>query len=268
MIKLINLLSELMEVSPKKAGEEERDAQAAGAGSFTGTNQLNTAQQEKRKQMGVPPEAVSIGFGRWADKQGNMIGKTVKGKFMPVKADDAQKATQRGGQYADQQRTQQARTQKAAQDAEQEKNLSPEKRKERTVQGAAQRLQQSKMGYNPKTGGRSREMEDLVYKLSNDKNSKFPNPNPNPKTEQDKEILATPLEDYLKAAPNTNEREINAAGKANSTYPQHAPHRGAPLGVHTGEDGKKYVMMRAKNIDMYAFSDEQRKKSAQKPAGT
>jgi hypothetical protein len=271
MISLKALIASLIkETSPTAWKKNQKDSEQFGSGldggpTNVGAGSLSPAQIAAREKAGVPKDAISQPGGNWYDKSGKYLGRTRAGKFVKADEKEQEKAQQRGGHEGDSDyRSQQSRTDRAKVDAETERLRSTRQRQVKAASSAVQ-TRQTKMGLNPQTGGMSREMIGLVDKLSADKNSKFENPNEKLGTQQDKEILAVGLDDYIQATGGkTNEREIAAVGKANSAMPEISPHRGTPLGVHTGEDGKKYVMMRAKNIDMYALKDERGSKQQSK----
>jgi len=267
MLSLKNLIVSLInETSPTAWKKAQKDSEQFGSGlekgpAMVGAPALSSTQISAREKAGVPKDAIGQPGGRFYDKSGNYLGRTVDGKFKKADEKEQEKAYQRGGHEGDSDyRSQQSRTDRAKVDAETERLRSTRTRQVKAASSAVQK-RQSKMGLNPQTGGMSREMIGLVDRLSGDKNSKFQNPNEKLGTEQDKEILAVGLDDYIQATGGkTNEKEIDAVGKANAAMPEISPHRGTPLGVHTGGDGKKYVMLRAKNIDLYALGSERRSK--------
>lgn len=268
MINLRQLIvSALNETSQAAWSKAQKDSDQFGSGFEAspekfGLGSLTPAQIAARKSAGVPMDALSQPGGRWYDKSGKYIGRTVDGKFKKADEKEQEKAYQRGGDTGDSHyRSQQRRDYDAKIKKDAEARMTPKQKMERAVATSTTRLL-SKMGINNKSGGMTTPMAKLL--AGERDNKKFwDNPNPNPTTEQDKQVFAVPLDDYLKLFPKTNEKEISAVGKANSKMPHLAPLAGVPLGVETDGGGVKRVVLRSKNINMYALGDEQEKKKAQ-----
>lgn len=54
-----------------------------------------------------------------------------------------------------------------------------------------------------------------------------------------------PLNDYkTKYAPDASDKEIDALSKFNAKFPDRAPSFGSPVGVHKGQDGTSYILLR------------------------
>jgi len=245
MISLIQLLTE---VSPGQAKKDDTAADTqTGRGSYLTSppgapaNGLTPAQVEKRKQTGVPIDAVHAGYGRWTDKSGKTLGFTRDGKFVPAATDADAKASQRGhGGAGAQARTQQSRTQSASQDQKNASYATPQQKAKKVASAAVDKLQ-SRWGAQSVKNLASSKYTDMV-------NSGKPGKNPlQGASAEDGTVIGIPLADYEKQT-GASRKELDAVGKYNSKYgATGAQGKGLPLGVHDGKDGSSWVILRSQD---------------------
>jgi hypothetical protein len=244
MISIRNIILRLDEVSPAVADRETQRAKDAGGEKFN----PSPADLAKRNQMGVPPDAISAGFGRWVNKQNLYIGKTIDGKFVPATPDELKKAQQRGGRSAlpgDQSRTQSSRDDREKATAAATSRQTPKQRMRAAAGDAADRIS-AKTGYNPKTRGRSEALMDLEVKINDRKLPRTKNPDLAASAD-DKEVSFMPLDDYIATnAPKASRREIEALSKFNTKFPDANNRTGMPLSIQPGSDGRDYIALRVR----------------------
>jgi hypothetical protein len=243
MLSIRDIILRLDEVSRAVADREGQLAKDVGAEKFN----PSPAELAKRSQKGIPANAIHTQWGRYVDRQGNPLGRTIKGKYVAYTPDEVKKAQQRGGRSAlpgDQSRTQASRTANAQQ-AAQTSGGTPKQRMRAAATTAADNLSR-KTGYNPATRGRSEALMDLEVKINDGKLPKTKNPDPSASAD-DKEVAFMPLDDYIATnAPNARRKEIEALGKFNTRFPDANNRTGMPLSIQPGSDGREYVTLRVR----------------------
>lgn len=259
MINLRDILSLLMETSREQEDRDQKNNDTTFGQDFGGRNVPTPAQQAARDAAGVPKGAQSSG-GRWYDSKGEYLGRTINGRFQAKTPDEQEKARSRGGSAnnpGDSWRSQGERDRRS-QDAERAATHgTPQERTKRAATRSVGRIA-DKMGFNPTTLAASREMGQLAMDIDGGKLPKAPNPLPNHDPE-DAEVSYMTVDDYqrrMNRPDPPSEQEIDAAGRFFSKYAtrETSPfpsgvHKasGVPLGVHKGEDGQSYVILRARS---------------------